>query len=435
MRRFLPLCLLSLALAAATALLAREGQWPWAAAAACLTLAAVRLLRRLHGETARKVAFLLDAVENDDPAVRFDDRPGAGTDGRRQVNAALNRVARILRDAKRQAARREKYYELVLDLADTGILVLDARGAVAQKNRAALALTGLEVLTHVRQVERVSPELAAALAACVPGDKRNLRVEGRGATRQLALRVSAFRAGDEDLRIVALSDIGRELDEREIDSWARLTRVLTHEIMNALTPVASLSETLLALPEAGQGEMREGLEAIRSTGQGLIRFVTSYRRLTLLPAPEPSLFYVRPFLERMTRLAAHQHPCPNVVFDLAEAADDLLVHADENLVAQAVTNLLKNAVQAIGTSPGGRVTLRARCDEQDCVRVEVSDNGPGIPPDIAEQVFIPFFTTKPDGSGIGLSLSRQIMRLHGGTLTLLPYADDRPETTFVLTFG
>ncbi len=205
--------------------------------------------------------------------------------------------------------------------------------------------------------------------------------------------------------------------------------------MNSLTPVTSLSETLLALPGAENEEMKQGLETIHTTGKGLINFVMSYRKLTRLPAPEPSLFYVLPFLERMIKLAQHQHPCPNITLSILEAREDLIVFADENLIAQVVTNLLKNAIQAIGAAPDGRITIKAYCDQQESIRIEIANNGPAIPPDAAEQIFVPFFTTKDEGSGIGLSLSKQIMRLSGGTLTLLPYKEKGQDTIFVLVFN
>lgn len=298
-----------------------------------------------------------------------------------------------------------------------------------------MQLLGMDVFTHIKQLSRISDELKRVMEEALPGDKLQTQFNTERGTIHLALRVSGIHIKNEELRIIALSDINRELDEREIDSWIRLTRVLTHEIMNSLTPVTSLSETLLQLPGAENEEMRQGLETIHTTGKGLINFVMSYRKLTRLPSPEPSLFYVRPFLERMIKLARHQHPCPHISIFLHEAEDDLIVFADENLIAQVVTNLLKNAIQAIGNAADGRITLKAYCDEQESVHIEIANNGPVIDPEAAEQIFIPFFTTKEDGSGIGLSLSKQIMRLSGGTLTLLPYKEEGQATTFALVFN
>ena len=222
-----------------------------------------------------------------------------------------------------------------------------------------------------------------------------------------------------------MDDISHELDEREIDSWIRLTRVLTHEMMNSLTPVTSLSEMLLTLPGAQKDEeLRQGLDTIRTTGQGLVNFVMSYRKLTRLPSPEPTLIDVRPFLERMVQLAKHQYPLSHVRITLEEVQEDLMAFADESMMTQVMTNLLKNAVQAIGATEGGEIRLRAYCDATDIVCIEVSNNGPKIAPEIAEQMFVPFFTTKEEGSGIGLSLSKQMMRLQGGSIVLLPYRDE-----------
>lgn len=376
---------------------------------------------------------MLDAIENDDPAVRFYEHSLDKDNS--SVNMMLNRIARILYNVKQETAQREKYYELILDFVETGIVVLNSKGAVYQKNKKATQLLGMDVFTHTKQLSRISDELKKVMEEALPGDKSQVQVSTERGTINLALRVSGINIKEEELRIIALSDINRELDEREIDSWIRLTRVLTHEIMNSLTPVTSLSETLLQLPGAENEEMRQGLETIHTTGKGLINFVMSYRKLTRLPSPEPSLFYVRPFLERMIKLACHQHPCPHISISLHEAKDDLIVFADENLIAQVVTNLLKNAIQAIGDTPDGLITLRAYCDEQESVHIEIANNGPVIDPEAAEQIFIPFFTTKEEGSGIGLSLSKQIMRLSGGTLTLLPYKEDRQTTTFALVFS
>ena len=229
----------------------------------------------------------------------------------------------------------------------------------------------------------------------------------------------------------------RVLERNEMEAWQKLIRVLTHEIMNAVTPITSLSDTLLGLTEAqvSKEEIRNGLQTISSTGKGLLSFVESYRKFTRIPTPEPSLFYVKSFIERMVELARHQHPDVRVTFHTDIAPSDLILYADENLVSQVVINLLKNAIQAIesdkNTDKEGHINIRAYCNEAEAILIEISNNGPAIPNDIAEHIFIPFFTTKEGGSGIGLSISRQIMRLSGGNLSLLP----GKETTFILKFN
>ena len=411
-----------------------EHNWLWLFVAFPTLVWTIWSFYRLYTYNTRKVAFLLDAIENNDPAVHFYEQ--VVDKDASKVNAMLNRIARILQGIKQETIQREKYYELIMDFVETGIVVIDEAGAVVQKNRKALKLLGMEVLTHAKQLERVSDTLKEAFLESLPGQKRQVECQSDWGMIHLSMHVSGITIQDKQLRIIALNDINHELDEREIDAWIRLTRVLTHEMMNSLTPVTSLSETLLGLPVAETDEeLRQGLETIHTTGKGLVDFVMSYRKLTRLPSPEPVLFYVYPFLKRMVQLARHQHPCPSINIVLSEVQEDLIVFADENLMTQVVTNLLKNAVQAIGDAPKGEIRLRAYCDEQESVHIEISNNGPKIPAEVAEQIFVPFFTTKADGSGIGLSLSKQIMRLSGGSLSLLPYQSSGEWTTFVLTLN
>ena len=334
-------------------------------------------------------------------------------------------VGHILYNVKSETAQQEKYYELILDCINTGVLVLNDNGAIYQKNNEALRLLGLNVLTHIRQLNKVDVTLMQKVEFCRTGEKLQITFNNERGTVNLSIRVSDITIRKEHLRILALSDINSELDEKEIDSWIRLTRVLTHEIMNSVTPITSLSDTLLSLSDAHDEEIRNGLQTISTTGKGLLAFVESYRRFTRIPTPEPSLFYVKAFIDRMVELARHQNTCENITFHTNISPADLIVYADENLISQVVINLLKNAIQA-----GGKIEISARCNDSEEVLIEIKNNGPAIPPEIADHIFIPFFTTKEGGSGIGLSISRQIMRLSGGSITLLP----GKETKFVLKF-
>ena len=406
-----------------------ERNWLWLFVAFPALVWTVVSFYRLYTYHTRKVAVLLDAIENDDPAVHFYEH--VIDKDASKVNVMLNRIACILQNIKKETIQREKYYELILDFVETGIVVLDDKGNVFQKNRKAMELLGMEVFTHVKQLGRVSESLRKVFEEILPGQKMQVEYTNERGKMTPYFRASSITIQDKPYRIIALNDISHELDDREIDSWIRLTRVLTHEMMNSLTPVTSLSEMLLTLPGAQKDEeLRQGLETIHTTGKGLVNFVMSYRKLTRLPSPEPTLFDVRPFLERMVQLAGHQHSDSAIRIVLKEVQEDLMAYADENLLTQVMTNLLKNAVQAIGEAPDGEIRLRAYCDEQDMVRIEVSNNGPKIASEIAEQMFVPFFTTKEEGSGIGLSLSKQMMRLQGGSISLLPYRDE--WTTFVV---
>lgn len=421
--------LLTLCSGMATVLFAIRGDYTWCVLGACCIAFSVWWQNRLYRRHLKQVLFMIDALENNDNAFRFPEE--AETPENKKVNQALNRVGRILYHVKTHAVQQEKYYELILDLVSTGLLVLNASGAVYQKNKEALRLLGLNIFTHVRQLSKVDTALMEKIENCRPGDKLQITFHNERETINLSVRVSEINVRQEHLRILALNDINTELDEKEIDSWIRLTRVLTHEIMNSVTPITSLSDTLLTMTASNDKEINRGLQTISATGKGLLAFVDSYRKFTHIPPPEPSLFYVKAFIERMIELTHHQDPCEHIAFHTDIAPADLILYADENLISQVVINLLKNAIQAIGNQPDGRISIQAYCNEAEEIRIEIKNNGPAIPPEVAEHVFIPFFTTKERGSGIGLSISRQIMRFSGGSLTLLP---DK-ETVFILKFN
>lgn len=370
--------------------------------AAVVVLAAVCVWQwRRYRKTVKKVVFLFDALDNGDYTFRFPEKGKYDDD--KLMNASLNRVKEILRHARDEQIEREKYFELIIDSVDTGILVLDdGRGVVLRCNKAALKLLQMEVVTHVNQIKD--------------------RLES------LSVRDAYTTLKGRRVRIVAISDIKGELANQEIDSWVKLIRVLTHEIMNTITPIVSLSEVMLTQAEGGR---KAELEVINRTSKELVRFVENYRKFTHVPTPVPQLFYVKPFLERMARLA-EQRMKPGCTVGVDVSPEDLLVYADEGLIGRVVSNLLKNAVEAVGGD--GSVSVRAYTGDDDKVVVDVTDDGEHIPDDVAAHVFVPFFTTKKDGSGVGLSISRQIMRVSNGTIQLV---QDRCNklTTFRLTFN
>ena len=420
--------LLSLSLSISTTLLAANGTFIWMGICLCALLWSLWWQLRLYRHHTRQVLFMIDALENNDNSFHFPEEES--TSDNREINRALNRVGRILYNVKADTAQQEKYYELILNCISTGLLVLNDNGAVYQKNEEALRLLGLSVFTHVQQLNRIDTGLVEMLSSCQPGDKLQTAFNNEQETVNLFIRVSDITVRKEHLRILTLNNIHTELDDKEIDSWIGLTRVLTHEIMNSVTPITSLSDTLLSLADTKDEEICNGLQTIRSTGKGLLSFVESYRRFTRIPVPEPSLFYVKAFIDRMVELAKYQNPDGNISFRTDISPTDLILYADENLVSQVVINLLKNAIQAIGDQPDGCISIHACCNEAEEVIIEVKNNGPVILPEVAEHIFIPFFTTKEGGSGIGLSISRQIMRLSGGSITLLP----GKETRFMLKF-
>ena len=353
-----------------------------------------RLYRR-YRRTIGKVTFLFNAIDNLDFSFRF---PEEGRD--RVVNESLNRIRRILEQARTDLMERERFYEQIINAVSTGIMVVDERGSVLQHNEAALRLLGTEIITFESQVkERLSSD-------------------------NFSTRETSALLHNQKVRIIAFSDIRSELSSHELESWTKLIRVLTHEIMNTVAPITSLSETLSH--KAGGNEVRKGLSVIHSTGKQLLNFVESYRRMTLIPRPQPRLFYVKPFLERLMTISSEYSRQTVASLTLSDA--DLLLYADESLIAHVVTNLLKNAIEAGATS----ITLSAYTMPDDSICIDIGNNGKPIPVDETGQIFVPFFTTKSTGYGIGLSISRQIMKQSGGSIELV--ASDTATTLFRLRF-
>lgn len=376
----------------------------------------IRLYRH-YRRNIKKVIFLFDAIDNVDFSFNFPMQGVSKND--RILHQSLNRIKAFLQHTREEQMEREKYYEKILNIVDAGIMVVDSHDNVLQHNQAALRLLDTDVLTHLNQV------------------REKLKDE------HLSKHETATMIKDKPVRIIAISDVSHELSNQEIDSWIKLIRVLTHEIMNTITPVTSLSETLLKELEEDmhwegrfatcpnspkEKDLRIGLETIHKTGTELLSFVNNYRRFTHVPQPQPSLFYVEPFLNRMAMLCNHE-------VSIEVSPKDLIAYADESLIAHVVTNLLKNAVEAIKEKESTEVSedkhafirIKAYANDQEAIVIDVTNNAGIIPDDIAAHIFIPFFTTKKEGSGIGLSLSRQIMRVSGGTLSL--HQDKEADTT------
>ncbi len=350
----------------------------------------------------KKVSFLFDAIDNGDFSFNFSTTQG-GMKEDKILNRSLNRIKLILQHVREEQKEREMYYEQIINAVDAGVMVVDSHDNILQHNRAALRLLGVDVLTHMNQVQ------SRLKSADISKHETQALLKGKR------------------VRIIALNDVRSELDNQEVDSWIKLIRVLTHEIMNTITPVTSLSETLLQ-KEASADDVRQGLEVIHKTGTELLAFVNNYRRFTHVPQPQPALFYVQPFLQRMALLCAHE-------VQVEVVPKDLLAYADESLVAHVVTNLLKNAAEAIAEVASGDscfIRVRAYTDDHEAVVIDVTNNAGIIPDDVAAHVFVPFFTTKKEGSGIGLSLSRQIMRVSGGSLSLLQDKNDGLTTFRIL---
>ena len=393
----------------------------WLGVSLCLLVLSIIWQIRLYQLHTKQVLFMINALENNDNTFHFPEENG--TPESQKINRALNRVGHILYNVKAETAQQEKYYELILDFVSTGLLVLNDNGAVYQKNKEALRLLGLNIFTHIHQLSKVDTTLMEKIENCRPGDKLQVIFHNERGTVNLSIRVSEINVRKEHLRILALNDINTELDEKEIDSWIRLTRVLTHEIMNTIAPILSLSQTLSERPDINEKSAR-GLRIIQAQSERLMEFTESFRHLSYLPHPEKRRFALTEMLRNLEELLQSDFRERGIRFMLQCVPDPIETDGDPNQLSQVFLNLLKNAMQALEGQADGRIILRVR--RADRLQVEIEDNGPGIPEEIREQIFIPFFTTKTEGSGIGLSLCKQIIRQHDGHLSI---RESRPGQT------
>jgi two-component system nitrogen regulation sensor histidine kinase NtrY len=406
----------------------------------CLLL--VNLINYLNS-TNRKLKYFLEAIENEDSALSFP--INESNKSIRELFASLNKVNRQIQQLKIESRQQEQYFQTLLENVATGMVTFNSKGYVLHANSAVKKILGLHVLTHISQLERVNKNLFAAIRSIQPFEQKLVSVTTEKGVIQLSLKATSFKAKENELLLLSIQDIRNELDEKELDSWMKLIRVLMHEIMNSIAPITSLSETLhnfyihegipvqpSDVDEATILSTIKGLHVIKEQGNGLMLFVESYRKLTRLSIPDKKVFKVADLLDRIKILYTSLEFSENVKLKIQVHPPEMEIFADENQVSQVLLNLVKNALQAYTFNPDGKIQMIAEMNPDQHAEIRVIDNGSGIADEIIEQIFVPFFTTRENGSGIGLSLSRQIMRLHGGRLQVRSIPGK--ETTFTVTF-
>ena len=371
-----------------------------------------------------KVAYMLDALEDKELNFRFDESRLMG----RRFNKTLNRLRGIFDKERHEIIEQEKYFGLMLDHVRTGVVVVEDNGRINYCNSTALALLGIATFGHIRQLRPVSESLYEAFMT-VAEESHEERASFYNESGKITISLTASRAriGKNEVKVIAFNDISGEIAENEQQSWSKLIRVLTHEIMNTVTPIASLSETLLKFDNVDD-EVRSGLDTISQSSRSLIRFVDSYRNLTRVAPPVKKAFYVRELAERVINLTREQSVISGAVCTYVEKSEDILIYADEGQLTQILINLVKNAIQADARN----ITITAEINLSEQIIIHVINDGRPISKESQEEIFVPFFTTKQEGTGIGLSLSRQIMRLHNGSLNLT--RSDEKGTVFTLIF-
>lgn len=365
-----------------------------------------------------------------------------------ELNKAFNDVIKDFQTVRTEKEEHFHYLQSIVQNIDVSIIAFQKDGTVEMINKAAKKLFQISGLKNVKQLYPISNELVEKLLNINPGESALIKVQQEDDLLQLAINNTEFKIHNKIIVLATIKNIQSVLEEQETEAWQKLISVLTHEIMNSITPIASLSSTIdtmiknfqeeqIADPDATidaetAAEIQQGLQTIHKRSTGLLHFVNTYRNLTRIPKPNFKITSVRNLFNNIIPLMNDEITQAGISFHSEIDPPDIEFSVDIELLEQVVINLLKNAIHALEGANNPQITMRGFLNKRGRVTIQVVDNGVGILPEVLDKIFIPFFTTKPKGSGIGLSLSRQIMRLHGGSITA--YSVPSYGTTFTLTF-
>jgi two-component system nitrogen regulation sensor histidine kinase NtrY len=373
----------------------------------------------------------VDTLEEFFAAVNYEDFTqrfvSGDVDG--ELKDAFNRILDRFQDARAQREVQANYLEVVVRHVPVPLMAVKADGTLRLVNNPARRLTGMPSINHIDDLSQLDPDLPERIKAIEPGQQRLLHAQIREIPVELRVAVSEIRMGSGTERLYSIENLSGELTARESSAWRNLIRVLTHEIMNTLTPVSSLAQTCTTMidqPDAAD-DVREAIETIARRSEGLMHFVSRYRELLKVPQPVMSDVRIATAFGDVTTLLGDQ--LTDVELETIIVPESLEVHADPQLLDQLLVNIVKNAIDAMHSTNDKILQLSAQLDYGRVI-IRISDSGPGVPDDELDQVFIPFFTTKREGSGIGLSLSRQIMTSHGGEIAI-KRRDDRTVVNLV----
>ncbi len=370
--------------------------------------------------TNRKLIRFFDAIQYDDFSIKFssDNTYGKSFQG---LNQQFNKVLESFRKIRAENEASLHLVNTIIQNVQTGLLLYDQYGRIELSNSAACKLLGFYRLKNISELKTNHQELAEKLL--VTADKHFLYESASGL--QVAINIVAIRLGGQIKNLVSLQNIKPELQQKEVEAWQNLTRVLRHEIMNSLTPILSLIGTMKHIVDkelpvsandnGAKGDLQEALQTLESRGIGMINFVDGYRSFTSIPLPSFTEVAIEQLLQRMMNLLQPEMAAVNIAFTIKNDAAHHLINADAEQLSMVFINLIKNAKEALSYTTNASIHIKSYAQNQS-VFIEVMDNGPGIEPEALEDIFIPFFTTKENGSGIGLSLSRQIIQQHGGTI-------------------
>ena len=405
-------------------------------------LCAVQLIFKFR-QTNRSIAFFFDSIRNEDTTVNFP--VNIEDQSLKALNNSMNQLNKHIQEIKLQNEYKEKYYRVLIQQASIGLVVLNEQNEIELINEVICRYAGISpASTNMNLLKIKNQEFYDVLTRIEAGDSVTFRNILSGSVQLLLFRATAIKSGDNTVKLITVQDIRQELDEKELESYQKLISILTHEIMNSLAPMISVSKTLVnfyttddvpvktdAVNDTMISTTVQGLKLIEEQGNGLINFVNSYRRLTKIPAPVFQRFAVDDWLEQLTILFAERLKSEQIELEIVVEKTLTEIYADKNLINQVVVNLISNAIDALlQIEKHRKITIELSANRDNRVIIKISNNGPSIPEDIQEKIFIPFYTTKESGSGIGLSLSRQIMRSLKGSISLV--SNEQEDTVFIL---
>ncbi len=406
-------------------------------------MAAVWLLFRLINGTNDAIAYFFNALRNDDTTMQFP--AGVQNKSLNRLYESMNQLSRHFQTIKMQNEYNEKYYRTLIRHSATGLLVLDSDNRVELINKVACQYAGISAeSTNPNLLKIKNPLFYDAICKLQPGADITYKHVLGNEYQLLSFRATLLRKKDIGLKLISIQDIRYELESKELESYRKLISVMTHEIMNLISPLTSVSKVLFSLYHTGNksislSEMDEnilkttlnGVKVIDEQSKGLLNFIDNYRKISRIPQPDIRLFDVEEWTEQLRIVYADNMKQHQIAFEINH--DRLLksIPADKKLLNQVIINLVNNALDAVKEIDGERkIQIDISAIPQNRFRIKITNNGPSIPPDIQEKIFVPFFTTKKNGSGIGLSISQEIMKLHKGSLMLVSTGSGL--TTFIM---
>lgn len=409
-----------------------------------LALYQVYALARWIERRNRNLARFLEAVEAEDFTQTFS--VARKSKAFNELNRTLNRITQRFEQMRAEREDQFQYFQFVVEQLSVGLIVFRQDGKVDVINRAAKRLLGTPQLRNVKELRSINNDLLDAVRDTNRRGRNLVRVESDNLSVRLAVQTSGFRMRGISYTLASLQDMRGEMEEIELDAWQNLIRVLTHEIVNSIAPIASLASTANKIltdshsqsKESGQAippifdDVQTAVRTIETRSEGLLRFVNSYRTLTHVPNPKFKIFPIWMLFSRVQQLVNSAAKENGIELRTKVEPESLELTADPDLLEQVLLNLLMNSIQALHGRPDGLINLSAQLEEKGKITIRVEDNGPGIPRELQEKIFIPFFTTRDSGSGIGLSLSRQILHLHHALISVWSQPGER--TVFTIVF-